>query len=138
MTQEEGEFQGGAIHSEELSASLACRDEATDLGPVPIAPLLTIVYEQTLKALAFLGCSNSVAAKFMSALFFSILCDLGWTFLSAKRTFHCSSSTKGITDNWRELCLCQGAFHWQKDGEGRIATSHGILFSVTDRKESSQ
>lgn len=41
MTEGEGEFQGEAIHAEELSASSACRDESTDLGPVPIAPLLT-------------------------------------------------------------------------------------------------
>jgi len=136
MTPEEGEFQGGAIRSEELPASLACRDEATDLGPVLIAPLLTTVYEQTLEVLAFLGCHNSVAAKFMFALFFSLHSDLlGWAFLSAKPTFHCSSSMKGITGNWRELCVCQGTFHSQKDGEGRIATSHGILFSVMDSKE---
>lgn len=90
----------------------------------------------SLEVLAFLGCRNSVAAKFMFALFFSIHCDfLGWTFLLAKPTFHCSSGMKGITDNWQELCLCQGAFHWQKDGEGKIAMSHGILFSVMDRKE---
>lgn len=138
-TQEEGEFWGGAIHLEKLPASSACRDEATDLGPVPIAPLLRVVYEQTLEVLAFLDCHNNVAAKFMFALFFSIHCDLlGWSFLSAKPTFHCSSSLKDITDNWQELCPCQGAFHWQRDGEGRIATSHGILFSVMDRKESSQ
>lgn len=73
MTQEEDAFQEGAIHSEQLSASLACRDETTDLGPVAIPPLLTIVYEQTLEVLAFLGCHNSVAAKFMFALFFSNL-----------------------------------------------------------------
>lgn len=53
MTQEEGEFQGGVIHSEELSASLDCRDETTDLGLVPIAPFLTIVSKQTLDVPAF-------------------------------------------------------------------------------------
>lgn len=84
----------------------------------------------SLEVLAFLGCRNSVAAKFMLALFFSIHCDfLGWTFLLAKPTFHCSSGMEGITDSWQE------AFHWQKDGEGGIAMSHGILFSVMDRKE---
>lgn len=53
MTQEESEFQGGGIHSEELSASLAFRDETTDLGLVPIAPFLTIVSKQTLDVLGF-------------------------------------------------------------------------------------
>lgn len=72
-TQEEGEFWGGAIHLEKLSASLACRDEATDLGPVPIASLLTVVYEQTLEVLAFLDCHNNVAAKFMFALFLQFI-----------------------------------------------------------------
>lgn len=55
MTQEEGEFQGGVIHSEELSASLACRDETADLGFVPIAPFLTILSKQTLDVLGFSG-----------------------------------------------------------------------------------
>lgn len=73
MTEEEGEFQGEAIHAEELTASSACRDETTDLGPVPIAPLLTIVYEQILEALDFLGCRNSVGAKFIFALFFQFI-----------------------------------------------------------------
>lgn len=73
LTQDEAEFQGGA--------SLACRDEATDFEPVPTAPLLTIVYEQTVEVLAFLGYHNSVAAKFMFALYFLIRCDLlGSTF----------------------------------------------------------
>lgn len=53
MTQEESEFQGGGIHSEELSASLAFRDETKDLGLVPIAPFLTIVSKQTLDVLGF-------------------------------------------------------------------------------------
>lgn len=44
MKQEESDFQGGAIHSEELSASLACRDEPADLGPVTIAPFLATIY----------------------------------------------------------------------------------------------
>lgn len=53
MTQEEGEFQGGVIHSEELSASLACRDATTDLGIVPVPPFLTIVSKQALDVLGF-------------------------------------------------------------------------------------
>lgn len=51
MTQEEGEFQGGVIHSEELSASLACRDATTDLGIVPVPHFLTIVSKQALDVL---------------------------------------------------------------------------------------
>lgn len=53
MIKEEGEFQGGVIHSEQLSASLDCRDETTDLGLVPIAPFLEIVSKQILDVLGF-------------------------------------------------------------------------------------
>lgn len=53
MTQEEGELQGGVIHSEELSASLICRDETTDFGIAPVAPFLTIVSKQTPDMLGF-------------------------------------------------------------------------------------
>lgn len=99
MTQEEGEFQGGVNHSEELSASLARRDETADLGFVPIDPFLKIVKSRLLMCLVFLGCPNRVAARWCLH-FFLIHCDfLRCIFLSAKPTYPCSSSMKGIIDN---------------------------------------
>lgn len=99
-TQGEGEFRGGAIHSEKLSVSFAWRDEATDHEPVPIAHILTVACKKILEVLAFLSCHSSVAAKSMFVSCFSMHHDyLGWAFLSAKPTFYCSNTMKLIADN---------------------------------------